>query len=216
MADPGVKMSLAEDQALLRDWCAGDKAAGDRLIRYQFDGISRAVLRWVHGDRSAAMDIVQATFEVALEKKAQIQGAFGPYVRGVARVKVLEHFRRKDALLQELSTSMRGDATGAESVVLGAEQERLAIEALRGLDPEQQDLMYLRYVQGMKLREIADLKRMTIGQVDGVLRRSQQLLSREIERLADSPRLGQSTMIGVKTWLRRREDHRGPDDAPLP
>ncbi len=216
MTEPGAKMSLAEDETLLRAWCAGDKIAGDRLIRYQFDWISRAVLKWVHGDRSAAMDIVQATFEVALEKKAQIRGAFGPYVRGIARMKVLEHFRRKDALLRELTTSMRGNSTGAETALLGVEQERLAIKALRRLAPQQQDLMYLRHVQGMKLREIAELEGMTIGQVDGVLRRAETLLSREVQRLADSPSLEQSTIMGVRTWLRRREDPSGPDDAPRP
>lgn len=205
-------MTLDEDRALLRAWCQGDPDAGDRLIRYQFDGVSRSVLRWVHGDSAAAMDIVQAAFEVAMEKKAQIRGAFGPYVRGIARLKVLEHFRRKDALLRELTTSFRGDHTGAESALLSAEQERLAIAALRGLSPEQQDLIYLRYVQGMKLREIAELRGTTIGAIEGVMRRAMQRLAQQVERLAESPSLGQSTLVGLRTWLHGRGDEREPGE----
>lgn len=201
------RMSLDEDRALLEAWCQGDREAGDRLIRYQFDWISRSVLRWVHGDSAVAMDIVQATFEVALERKAEINGSFGPYVRGIARLKVLEHFRRKDALLRELTNSLRGDRTSAESALLGAEQERLALAALRGLSAEQQDLMYLRYVQGMKLREIAELRGATIGTIDGILRRAEKLLAQQVERLAESPRLSQSTLVGIETWIRRRDAH---------
>ncbi|MEM9456508.1 MAG: sigma-70 family RNA polymerase sigma factor [Myxococcota bacterium] len=202
------RMSLDEDRALLKAWCQGDREAGDRLIRYQFDWISRSVLRWVRGDSAVAMDIVQATFEVALDKKTGIDGPFGPYVRGIARLKVLEHFRRKDgALLRELTTSLRGDRTSAESALLGAEQERLALAALRRLSAEQQDLMYLRYVQGMKLREIAELRGATIGTIDGILRRAEKQLAQQVERLAESPHLSQSTLVGIGTWIRRRDAH---------
>jgi RNA polymerase sigma factor (sigma-70 family) len=197
-------MSLAEDRALLRAWCSGDKPAGERLIRYQFDWVSRAVLRWVHGDAAVAMDIVQTTFEVALRKKAEIHGAFGPYVRGIARVKVLEHFRSKDALVRELTSSLRASTTGAESAMLGVEQEHVAIRALRQLPVEQQELMYLRYVQGLKLREIAELEGVTTNKIAGILKRAEERLVQEVARLAESLGVGVATVVGVETWLRGR------------
>jgi RNA polymerase sigma-70 factor (ECF subfamily) len=201
-------MSLEEDQALLGAWCRGDKAAGDRLIRYHFDWVSRAVLRWVDGDVTVAMDLVQAAFEVALKKKAEIRGPFGPYVRGIARMKVLERLRGKDRLVHELASSIRESARGAESVLLGVEQEQVAIAALRRLPPEHQDLMYLRHVQGMKLRELAELRGMTTSKLAGILRRAEQWLAHEVEQLAESRPVGESTLLGVTTWLRRREhDH---------
>lgn len=213
MIDSGP-MSLEEDRALLEAWCAGDKAAGDRLIRACFDGISRAVLGWVRGDTAAAVDIVQATFEVALKRRSEIRGAFGPYVRGIARRKVLEHFRRKDMLVDELTTSVQAGGRGAESVLLAEQQERLAVRALRQLSPEEQDLMYLRHVQGMKLRELAELEGVTIGVVAGILRRAEGRLAREVERLAESEDLRRSTLTGIDTWLRHRESDGGLDEPP--
>jgi len=201
----GRGMTLAEDRALLDAWCRGDKAAGEQLIRYCFDALSVSVHRWVHGDDAATMDVVQASFEIALEKKAEIRGAFGPYVRGIARLKVLEHLRRKDAVAHELVSSIGERVDGIESRLVNEQQERLAIAALRRLSPEQQDLMYLRYVQGMKLRTIAEHVGMTTSKLAGILRRAEQQLAKEVEQLAESPLLGQSTVMGVRTWLRRRE-----------
>lgn len=208
---PGSTLTLAQDKALLYAWCGGDKAAGERLIRYHFDWISRAVLRWVHGDTAAAMDIVQASFEIALQKKATIHGPFGPYLRGIARVKVLEHFRRHDGRVDALHSAVRSDLTGAESVLLGAEQQRLVLEALRQLADEPRELMILRHIEGMKLREIAELTGMTVSRVDGILRRAEQRLAREVERLARSPRLAHSTLLGVRRWLRLRGYDTEPD-----
>lgn len=208
-------MTLAEDRALLRAWCRGDKAAGERLIRYQFERVSRAVVRWLHGDAATAMDIVQATFETALKRKAVIHGPFGPYVRGIAKLKVLEHFRSKDALVHELMSSIREGARGAESVLIGAQQEHVAIAALQRLPPEQQDLMYLRYAQGMKLREVAELKGMTTSKLAGLLRRAEERLAAEVERLAESKTVGEATLVGVTSWLRRREhDDGSPSGGP--
>lgn len=203
------KMTLAEDRALLDAWCRGDKAAGERLIRYQFEWVSRAVVRWLHGDAATAMDVVQATFEAALARKALIHGPFGPYVRGIAKLKVLEHLRSKDALVHELMSSIREGAHGAESVLIGAQQEHVAIAALRQLSPELQDLMYLRYARGMKLRELAAWKGMTIGRLAGLLRRAEERLAAEVERLAESEPVGRATLLGVTSWLQRRE----PDDG---
>ncbi|MEM9463636.1 MAG: sigma-70 family RNA polymerase sigma factor [Myxococcota bacterium] len=179
-------MSLVEDKALLIAWRDGDQAAGDRLIRYQFPWISRTVLRWVGGDVVAAMDIVQASFEIALKKKAEITGPFGPYLRGIARLKVQEHFRGHAPPICELTSAVWDDTTGVESLVLGAQRRDLALEALRRLPAEQQDLMALRHVHGLKLREIAQSTGMTVGQVDGILRRAEQRLCREVEGIARS------------------------------
>jgi RNA polymerase sigma factor (sigma-70 family) len=209
----GRSLTLPEDRALLDAWCGGDKAAGDRLIRYYFDTVTPAVLRWLHGDAAAAMDIVQASFEIALKKKREIQGAFGPYVRGIAKLKVLEHFRGKDAVVHELLSSIGERGSGAESVLVGKQQERLAIAALGRLPPEQQDLMYLRYVQGMTLRAVAELAGMTTSKLAGILRRAEQRLAKEVAQLAESPAVGQSTLLGVRTWLRRREDQAGPEGS---
>lgn len=179
-------MSLAEDKALLIAWRDGDPAAGDQLIRYQFPWISRTVLRWVDGDVVAAMDIVQASFEIALKKKTEITGPFGPYLRGIARLKVLEHVRGHARPMCELTSAIRDDTTGVESLVLGAQRRDLALEALRRLPADQQDLMTLRHVHGLKLREIAEATGMTVGQVDGLLRRAEQRLSQEVEDIARS------------------------------
>lgn len=194
------------DFALLAAWRDGDRNAGQELARRHY----KAVRRFITGKlgEEAARDIAQKTFLTLCEKRDDFGGrsAFRTYLFGIARFKVIEHLRRDRGLggaFDPLTDSWCDPNLEATlSSLLGrGDHERIVVQALRSLSLDDQFLLELKAVEGMKNREIAEVLCTTTGAVGGKLVRARERLAKIVGTLTADPILRTATDRRLDDWV---------------
>ena len=201
---------MDEDQALLDAWRDGDKRAGNQLVSKYYSLIERFFLNKVPD--SAAADLIQRTFLKLLEGRDRIRetASLRAYLLGIARNLLYQFYdrRRRDGARVDFATQSAADLGPSPTTMIAREQEaQLLFQALRRIPLESQMILELYYWESMRAREIAALLEVPEGTARTRIRRAKQLLERELERVASSPELLQSTVSNLESWalrLRRR------------
>lgn len=147
-----------------------------------------ALARRLVGDPARAEELVQETLAVAWRKLPELQEGrrFQPWIFGIARNLARNARRKRSELLTDDGVL---DATSPEASVLRAlqraEREAVMGEALATLDPADAEVVHLRYVEGMAVREIDELLGSTGSGARGALQRVRRTLrARVLEALA--------------------------------
>lgn len=207
-------MNPEQDAELLRAWCEGDRRAGDTLISHYFDPVARYVFSKI-GQGETAEEIVQEVFKEAVDRRHLIKGRFGPYVRGIARFKVLKYYHCKGSLAEELTSALSAEERGPESVLGLSEEGHNIAKALRLLTPERQELLYLFYVEGLSSREIAEIRGVRTSQIAGQVFRACTRVRELVEQFMQLGAPRDATLRRLDTWLRQFEhaDESGADDS---
>lgn len=188
----------AEDLALLAAWQAGDKRAGDALVRHY----SASVVRFF-ADKVQPFevdDLAQQTWEALIhardrfaapaaepssEAGAGISASFRAYLYGTARFVLFGHFRRRTRAAQfDPAVSSLEDLAPSPSRHMSAhlKLERLSA-ALRKLPLELQVLLELRYAHEMTSAEIAVVHGIPRGTAKSRLRLAKQRLDAQLARM---------------------------------
>jgi len=146
--------------ALVRASQAGDMSAFSQLFDRYYDVVFRYVL-FRMGDRNLAEDIAQETFLRALRRITSVnyQGKdIGAWFVTIARNLIFDHvkssrFRLESATAEivELSPSTGGPE---QQVLDGATNDEL-LRCVRKLNPDQQECIRLRFLQGLSVAETA-------------------------------------------------------------
>jgi RNA polymerase sigma-70 factor (TIGR02952 family) len=170
-----------ETWALVRAAQAGDAEAFGRL----YDRYVGLVYRYAYhrlGDRPQAEDVTSETFLRALRRigTLQYQGRdIGAWFVTIARNLVLDHRKSGRARLEvataELPEYDAGDRP--EAAVLTRIANASLLECVRRLNPEQQECVVLRFLNGMSVAETAEI----MGKNEGAIKALQH---RAIRRLA--------------------------------
>lgn len=201
----------AEDLDLLARWREGDDEAGEALIRAHYTALFGEIRAKVDGDADLASELTQRVFEVLLHKRDEAIQHVGAYLRGIAKRKIIEHFRGRrtasdddgDGVVSQLPTPGDGVAT-----LLGRQQDTaLLTRALRSLPEDDQRLLMWAYADGLTQRAIGERLGLSKQQVNGRIDRVRDKLRRCLEELAESPEQRASVTAGFETWvasLRRR------------
>jgi RNA polymerase sigma-70 factor (ECF subfamily) len=113
------------------------------------------------------------------------QTSFRAWLYRIAHNLVVDHYRRRPpapSVLVDESIASDGRDDPAAAVEDALESERIR-GALDQLTPEQQEVLALRFGQGLKTRQVAEVIGKTPGAVEGLQRRAlaslRRLLSRE-------------------------------------
>lgn len=130
------------------------------------------------GDSHAAEDVTSQTFMAAYEAlpKYRERGYFSAWLFRIAQSKMNDHFRRtrREVGLEAAGELLeREDALGT---LIRAEELSQIRSLVRKLNPEEQDLIRLRYVAELSFVEIADL----LGKREDAVKKS---LYRLLDRL---------------------------------
>lgn len=162
----------------------GDSAAFGEL----YDLYVEAIFRYVHfrlGSRTQAEDLTSETFIRALRRIGSVtwQGRdFGAWLITIARNLVADHYKSARYRL-EISTADMLDADraedGPEDDVLDAMNSATLIDAVRELNPEQQECVVLRFLQGLSVSETAQ----AMGKKEGAIKALQYRAVRTLGRL---------------------------------
>ncbi|CAL9301665.1 MULTISPECIES: ECF subfamily RNA polymerase sigma factor, BldN family [unclassified Streptomyces] len=177
-SDGGRMMELVERAQ------AGEAEAFGRL----YDQYSDTVYRYIYyrvGGKATAEDLTSETFLRALRRISTFtwQGRdFGAWLVTIARNLVADHFKSSRFRL-EVTTGEMLDANeverSPEDSVLESLSNAALLEAVRKLNPQQQECVTLRFLQGLSVAETARV----MGKNEGAIKTLQYRAVRTLARL---------------------------------
>ncbi|NSC23208.1 sigma-70 family RNA polymerase sigma factor [Streptomyces albus subsp. chlorinus] len=163
---------------------SGEAEAFGRL----YDQYSDTVYRYIYyrvGGRATAEDLTSETFLRALRRIGTFtwQGRdFGAWLVTIARNLVADHFKSSRFRL-EVTTGEMLDANeverSPEESVLESLSNAALLEAVRKLNPQQQECVTLRFLQGLSVAETARV----MGKNEGAIKTLQYRAVRTLARL---------------------------------
>ena len=181
------RKDLKDDQLLVQRMIAGEQRAFDDFFNRYFDRLYRFALTRVGHDTHTAEDVVQQTLVRAMQKIRLYRGeaALFTWLCQICRNMIADTFRARDQL--------KGEVVPFED----SEEIRAALESLSALpndDPQQQlvgeqiyrlvhvvldhlpnnygNVLELKYIQGLSVKEIAATMQMGPKAVESLLARA--------------------------------------------
>jgi RNA polymerase sigma-70 factor, ECF subfamily len=171
--------------ALVKAAQAGDMAAFGGLFDKYYDVVFRYVLFRI-SDRSLAEDLTQETFVRALRRISSVsdQGRdIGAWFITIARNLIFDHVKSSHYRLEQTTNEiieLSPSTGGPDQQVLDSATNEELLRCVRKLNPDQQELFNLRFLQGLSVAETAQIMDRKEGAVKAlqhrVVRRLAQLL----------------------------------------
>ncbi|MFE9172520.1 ECF subfamily RNA polymerase sigma factor, BldN family [Streptomyces kebangsaanensis] len=181
---PAADSDSARMMELVERAQAGEADAFGRL----YDQYSDTVYRYIYyrvGGRATAEDLTSETFLRALRRIGTFtwQGRdFGAWLVTIARNLVADHFKSSRFRL-EVTTGEMLDANeverSPEDSVLESLSNAALLDAVRRLNPQQQECVTLRFLQGLSVAETARV----MGKNEGAIKTLQYRAVRTLARL---------------------------------
>ena len=136
-------------------------------------------------NQQLAEDLTAETFLKAFDNLDKFQWrnrSFACWLYTIARNQMVDYFRHKDTLpVEDSFLESIPDEENPEKVFLEKDLRRYWIELIKTLSPDQQDVLLLRFQEGLKLKEIASILCKNEGAVKGLLFRGLRSLRKNIE-----------------------------------
>ena len=189
-----MNLREAELAGLMRLANAGDETAYARLLKELVPLLralaARAVARGATG--IDAEDIVQETLiAIHLKRNTWIASEpLGPWIRAIARHKLIDHYRRS-AVRSQLDVAWSDEIV--DTPELSSEFDRIADQdelfvLLAPLPESQRVVILLRYVDGMSVRETAEVLGKSEHAVESLLARGKRTLRAALESAEEQRR----------------------------
>src|SRR6185312_5559124 len=163
--------------ALVNAAQAGDMAAYGELFELYFDMVFRFVL-FRTGDRALAEDLTSETFVRALRRISSVsyQGRdIGAWFVTIARNLIFDHVKSSRYRLEQTTSEiveLSPSTGGPEQQVLdGAITDEL-LRCVAKLNPDQQECINLRFLQGLSVAETAQIMERNEGAVKALQHRA--------------------------------------------
>jgi RNA polymerase sigma-70 factor (ECF subfamily) len=144
-----------------------------------------AFLDYRTGDRALAEDLLADTFERVLRARQRFdprRGSEKAWLYTIALNLLRDHTRRVasgERALEQVAAGTHGHATAGH--VEPIEQRDAVRRALRGLSPEEREVVALRYGADLSLVEIAKITGLKLSTVEGRIYRALRKLKERLE-----------------------------------
>ena len=153
------------EKALIRRAANGDAEAFGDLYVLHLDRIYRYIFYKV-GDEKRAEDLTESVFLRAWEaiEDYQIRGhPFSSWLYRIAHNAVVDFYRarREEEPLDSVAFTLADETLGPEETVLAQQEVSRLLEALAELAEEKQELITLRFVEGLSHAEVAEILHMS-------------------------------------------------------
>jgi len=155
-----------------------------------YDRSIREVYRYFHraaaGDRREAEDLTQETYAVCVRAaRAGVEDALTmPWLMGVARHKLIDHYRRRSRELRRLSWAEHAPDRIGTSQHDPADTE--AYEALAQLSPLHRLVLVLRYVDDLSVNEVAIAIGKSVHATESLIVRARHALGQVVKEESDA------------------------------
>jgi RNA polymerase sigma-70 factor (ECF subfamily) len=211
---------VSDDRQLLEAWRAGDKSAGSELLRAHFSTMTRFFRGKVPD--AVLSDLIQRTMLGAVESRDRVPDGlpFRVYLLGIARRSLADWYRKGARSVRGREMALRRavepSVESPSRLIVADEEQRILLAALRRLDLDLQIIVELFYWEELNTEQIASVLEIPRGTVKSRLRRARNALEKEIEAIAATPELFQSTVHNLKKWaagLRESLAESAPDDV---
>ncbi|GAA0230813.1 ECF subfamily RNA polymerase sigma factor, BldN family [Cryptosporangium japonicum] len=173
---------------LVRQAQAGDPQAFARIYDRYFDTVYRYISYRI-GSRTVAEDLTSEVWLRALRRIGSVtwQGRdLGAWLVTIARNLIADHYKSARARLEVTTADMLeaddeapGPEGRPEAEVLTRLDNATLLDAVRRLNPEQQECITLRFLQGLSVTETAQI----MGKNDGAIKALQYRAVRTLGRL---------------------------------
>lgn len=161
----------------------GDAEALDALVRAYYPEILH-YCRWHLPDAQLAQDAAQETFLRAvrwLDACGGFSGQFRPFLYKIAQNLCVDYCRSAQKDGPPLETLPEEPAY--QEAGFAQTEEELSLRAMTArLEPEQRELVLLRFAQQLKLREIAQVTGLPMRTVQSRLRAALKTLKQQLEQ----------------------------------
>lgn len=144
-----------------------------------YDEYSDAIFRFCITkirNRDLALDIVQDTFIKAWEyvQAGNTVKNMRALLYRIARNLIIDSVRKKksESLDHIIEAGVDFESHAAEATIYRSSEMRIALEALDSLDQHHRELITMRYIDGMSVKEIAELTEQTTNSVSVRLHRA--------------------------------------------
>ena len=197
---------MHDEGQLLEAWRAGDTEAGSALLRRYFATLSRFFRYKV--PEGARADLIQRTMLGAVESRDRVPEGlpFRVYLLGIARRSLADWYRKGERSVKGRDAVQRREVEPSvespSAVLVENEEQRILLAALRRLELDLQIIVELFYWEELNTQEIGQVLDIPRGTVKSRLRRAREALHREIEFVAETPALCQSTVDNLGGWAR--------------
>jgi RNA polymerase sigma-70 factor (ECF subfamily) len=156
----------------------------ERLFASHRGRVQALCLRMV-GNPERAEELVQDTLLTAYQKLPEFRGdaRFSTWIYSIARNRCFNAIKKHGELLTTDGVIEAEDAGASvlSSLTKGEREELVRAAAAEALDPEEQEVVHLRYVEGLPLETITDLLELPGSGARAVLQRSRRKLASEIK-----------------------------------
>lgn len=204
-----------DDAELLNLWRGGDTRAGNRL----FDRNFRRLLRFFRNKVEGGIeDLIQETMMAVVRGRDRLRddSSFRAYLFQTARFVLYEHVRQRvrGRTVDVEQESIADLAPGVSTAYAKHREQQVLLQAMRMLPLELQVTLELYYWEGLSGPELAAALGIPEPTVRGRIRRGSERLRENVEKLASSPELIESTMGNLGDWLKKLGLDKPPDDDP--
>ena len=168
---------------------AGDRTALNALLERHLNTVYRFVSVKIGTGHAELDDVVQETLIGAAKSIGGLRGESEAQVAGwllsIARHKVADHLRAQYSRPHESLDARVGDtlpdrAQSVDEQVAGLDRAARLREALRGLTPEQEEILMLRFILGFGINETAEITRRPPGAVKSMQHRALASLQQKL------------------------------------
>jgi RNA polymerase sigma-70 factor (ECF subfamily) len=163
---------------------SGDPAAMAAVVaRYQHR-LYRYFLRLVH-EPATADDLFQQTWLQVVRHLGRYDASrsFDTWLFAIAHNAAMDLLRRKPGeSLDDGEHTLRSTAPDALAMVLAGERTAIVAAALRGLPPLYREVLTLRFEEGMKLEEIAEVTGAPLSTIKSRVHRGLETLKEKLGR----------------------------------
>ena len=163
---------------------AGDAEGFEELYR-RYAGralrVAQKITRNEHDAHDAVAEAVAKVLQVVKSRPPSAEIAFWPYLRVATRNAALDIVRRRARIVPTNDgETLDGDSGIDRSAdpVVAEEEDRIVLEALRGLSPREQVILWLVVVEGAPLRLAADMLGLKPNHIAQLAMRSRKRLRR--------------------------------------
>lgn len=205
--DDSIAARVDDDAELFDRWAAGDRDAGDQLLRRHF----RTVYGFFHGKVAGGVeDLVQATFLACVRARDRFrrEASFRAFLLGLARLELFAHYRHvhRDARIDGAVTSLRDLGPSATGLLAAHEEQRALLEAMRRIPLDLQIVLELSYWHRMNSTELGAVLDIPAPTVRSRLRRAKEALLEQLPQVTADVRVCNAIATDLEVWSRALPD----------
>ena len=169
-----------------RRFLEGDSSGIDEIVDSYYDGLVLFLRTLLH-DMNDAEDLAEETLYVLLSKKPDYKGksSFKTWLYSIGRNLAYSHLKRQERItnVEPIDIIMMSvkESQDAEKRFFFEEQRRQLYYGLLDLRPDYRQVLWLKYFENMKSREIASVMRKTEYGVNHLLRKAKECLRIKLE-----------------------------------